>query len=56
MDAMQFYCFAFRRNIINEVGFMRKSFRFYRNLDIDYRFQIKNQGYKIRIKWKNQNK
>lgn len=47
MDAMQFYCFAFRRNIINEVGFMRKSFRFYRNLDIDYSFQIKNQGYKI---------
>ena len=47
MDAMQFYCFAFRRNIVNEVGFMRKSFRFYRNLDIDYSFQIKNHGYKI---------
>ena len=26
---------------------MRKSFRFYRNLDIDYSFQIKDHGYKI---------
>ena len=47
MDAMQFYCFAFRRDLVNQVGFMRKSFRFYRNLDIDYSFQIKNYGYTI---------
>ena len=26
---------------------MRESFRFYRNLDIDYSFQFKDKGYKI---------
>ena len=47
MDAMQGYCFAFRRDDVSNVGLMRESFRFYRNLDIDYSFQFKNKGYKI---------
>jgi cysteinyl-tRNA synthetase len=47
MDAMQAYCFAFRRENLAQVGLMRESFRFYRNLDIDYCFQYKDKGYRI---------
>ena len=47
MDAMQAYCFAFRRSRLSIVGFMRESFRFYRNLDIDYSFHFKDKGYRI---------
>ncbi len=47
MDAMQAYCFAFRRSALREVGLMRESFRFYRNLDIDYSFHFKEKGKRI---------
>ncbi len=47
MDAMQAYCFAFRRRDLREVGLMRESFRFYRNLDIDYSFHFKDKGKRI---------
>lgn len=47
IDALQGYCFAFRRDILLKVGLMRECFRFYRILDIDFSFQIKNHGYKI---------
>lgn len=47
VDAMQAYCFAFERDSIKEVGFMRECFRFYRNLDIDFSFQFKDKGYRI---------
>ena len=47
MDAMQGYCLAFRRGDITNVGLMRESFRFYRNLDIDFSFQFKNVGFRI---------
>ncbi len=47
MDAMQAYCFAFRRESLAGVGLMRESFRFYRNLDIDYSFHFKDRGYRI---------
>ena len=47
MDAMQAYCFAFRRERLRDVGLMRESFRFYRNLDLDYSFQFKDGGYEI---------
>ena len=47
MDAMQAYCFAFRRSRVREVGLMRESFRFYRNLDLDYSFHFKDRGYRI---------
>ena len=46
-DAMQAYCMAFRRETVGTVGLMRESFRFYRNLDIDYCFQFKDKGYRI---------
>ncbi len=47
VDAMQAYCFAFRRSCLADVGLMRESFRFYRNLDIDYSFHFKDKGYRI---------
>ena len=47
MDAMQAYCFAFRRRRLRDVGLMRESFRFYRNLDIDYSFHFKDAGLRI---------
>ena len=47
MDAMQAYCFAFRRKRLKNVGLMRESFRFYRNLDLDYSFHFKDKGYSI---------
>ena len=47
VDAMQAYCFAFRRSRLGDVGLMRESFRYYRNLDIDYSFQFKDKGYRI---------
>ena len=46
-DAMQAYCMAFRRDDLAAVGLMHESFRFYRNLDIDYCFQFKNAGFRI---------
>ncbi len=46
-DAMQGYFMAFRRSSIHSVGLMREAFRFYRNLDIDYSFQFKDQGFRI---------
>ena len=47
MDAMQAYCFAFKRERLAQVGLMRESFRFYRNLDIDYSFHFKDKGFRI---------
>ena len=46
-DAMQAYCMAFRRADLAAVGLMHESYRFYRNLDIDYCFQFKNAGYRV---------
>ncbi|MCH2525235.1 MAG: cysteine--tRNA ligase [Dehalococcoidia bacterium] len=47
-DAMQAYCFAFRRDLIEDVGLMRDSFRFYRNLDLEFSFQFLNSNYGIK--------
>lgn len=46
-DAMQGYCFAFRRELLRTVGLMRECFRFYRNLDLDFSFQFRDQGLRI---------
>ena len=46
-DAMQAYCMALRRELFPKVGLMREVFRFYRNLDLDFSFQLKDQGYRI---------
>ena len=47
MDAMQSYLFAFHRSRVMDVGLMRETFRFYRNLDIDYSFHFKDRGLRI---------
>ena len=47
VDAMQAYCVAFRRERLRDVGLMRESFRFYRNLDLDYSFHFRDKGYRI---------
>ena len=49
VDAMQAYCVAFRRCLVNQAGPMRECFRFYRNLDLDFSFQVKELGYRIRV-------
>ena len=47
VDAMQAYCIGFRRDALVRSGLMRETFRFYRNLDIDFSFQVKSHGYRI---------
>lgn len=47
MDAMQAYCLAFRRSDVEKVGLMRESFRFYRNLDLDFSLQFKDAGFRV---------
>ena len=44
---MQAYCFAFKRCKLKEVGLPRQTFRFYRNLDLDFSFQFKECGYRV---------
>ncbi len=46
-DAMQGYCFAFRRELLAKTGLLRECFRFYRNLDLDFSFQFRDMGYRI---------
>ena len=46
-DALQAYCFAFRRSLLPEVDLMRESFRFYRNLDLEYSFCFLEKGYRL---------
>ena len=46
-DALQAYCFAFRRALLPEVELMRESFRFYRNLDLEYSFCFLEKGYRL---------
>ena len=47
VDAMQAYCIGLRRDALAQSGLMRETFRFYRNLDIDFSFQVKSHGYRI---------
>ncbi len=46
-DAMQAYCQAFARDLVREAGLMREGFRFYRNLDLDFSFQVRDKGHHI---------
>lgn len=47
VDAMQAYCYAFRREDIKRVGLFDEKFRFYRNLDIDLSMQFRSQGLRV---------
>lgn len=46
-DAMQGYLIAFPRHILSTVGTLRECFRFYRNLDLDFSFQVKSKGFRV---------
>ncbi|MBI4200446.1 MAG: cysteine--tRNA ligase [Chloroflexi bacterium] len=47
VDAMQSYCFAFRRALLAQVGLLPESFRYYRNLDLYASFLFRDRGYRI---------
>ena len=47
VDAMQAYCFAFRRDTLGVVGFLDESFRFYRHSDLEYSFRFKYHHYAV---------
>lgn len=49
VDAISIYCFAFPRTIVPKIGLMNEKYRFYRHLDLDYSFRIKDKGYKVRV-------
>ncbi len=46
VDAVEGYCLAFRREVLNTVGLLDEKFRFYRNLDLDFSIALKNQGFR----------
>ncbi|MBI4498607.1 MAG: cysteine--tRNA ligase [Chloroflexi bacterium] len=46
VDAVLGYCMAFRRAALRRVGLMDERFRFYRNLDLDFSFAFRDQGYR----------
>lgn len=46
VDAMQGYLMAFPRAAVRRVGLMDVRYRFYRNLDLDYSFTLRQKGVK----------
>lgn len=46
VDAMQGYLMAFPREAVRRVGLMDVRYRFYRNLDLDYSFTLRQKGVK----------
>lgn len=46
VDAMQGYLMAFPREAVRRVGMMDVRYRFYRNLDLDYSFTLRQKGVK----------
>ncbi len=46
-DALEFYLFAFRRERLQQVGWLDEKFVFYRNLDLDWSLAFKDQGLKL---------
>lgn len=47
--AITVYCMAFPRRLVRSAGWMDERFRFYRHLDLDYSFQIRELGFKALI-------
>ncbi|HEY7294788.1 MAG TPA: glycosyltransferase, partial [Dehalococcoidia bacterium] len=47
IDALEGYLIAVRRRRVAEVGLMDEKYRFYRNLDLDYSYQIREHGYRL---------
>ena len=48
VDAVEGYLMAFRRELLQEVGWIDEKFRFYRLMDIYYSFFFKAAGYSVR--------
>jgi cysteinyl-tRNA synthetase len=49
VDAVEGYLMAFRRKLARDVGLMDEKFRFYRHLDLDYSFAVREGGLQNRI-------
>ena len=49
VDAVEGYLMAFRREVLREVGFQDEKYRFYRHLDLDFSFSVRNRGYRAVI-------
>ncbi|GAB4113802.1 MAG: hypothetical protein Fur005_04610 [Roseiflexaceae bacterium] len=47
VDAIEGYLMAFRRELLNEIGWLDERFRFYRLLDIHTSFFVKTAGYRV---------
>ncbi len=47
VDAIEGYLMAFRRSLLQEVGWIDERFRFYRLMDIHYSFFFKTSGYRV---------
>ncbi|HZU77844.1 MAG TPA: cysteine--tRNA ligase [Dehalococcoidia bacterium] len=45
--ALEGYFLALPRALLREVGLMDEKFRFYRNLDLDFSYQIRDRGYRL---------
>jgi hypothetical protein len=46
-DAIEFYLFAFRRERLQQVGWLDEKFVFYRNLDLDWSMAFKDRGLRL---------
>ncbi len=46
-DAVEFYCFAFRRARLKQVGLLDEKFAFYRNLDLDWSLTFRAAGLRL---------
>lgn len=49
VHAITLYCMAFPRRLLGLAGWMDERFRFYRHLDLDYSFRIRELGFKAVI-------
>ena len=47
VDAIEGYLMAFRRELLQEIGWIDEKFRFYRLMDIYYSFFFKSAGYHV---------
>jgi cysteinyl-tRNA synthetase len=49
VDAVEGYLMAFRREVLQEAGFLDEKYRFYRHLDLDFSFAVRSRGYRAVI-------
>lgn len=49
VDAVEGYLMAFRREILQDVGFLDEKYRFYRHLDLDLSLATRTQGFRVVI-------